>query len=179
MSDEEAAWEARLAELSQAFDAGFAAADAATHEDQEAYLAVSLGSDTMALSIGELGGVAVGREILPVRSEAALALIGLIGLRSRPVPVYSLGVLLARTSARASPWIVLTAGARPIGLAVDGFRGHVVAARSARVASAVSRAASRHVSETVPSDHGLLEIVNLTSLAASLSFPAFEQRATT
>jgi chemotaxis signal transduction protein len=137
-------FEQRVVDLRIAFDEAFARPSVVRADDTEDILLVRVGGDPYALRSGEMSGLATGKKIAPVPSRRS-ELMGLAGIRGSLVPVYSLAALLGYGAhSSSSPWLALSRGAEPVGLAFQEFEGFVRVPRS-DVHSAEDTHARRHV----------------------------------
>jgi chemotaxis signal transduction protein len=94
------------------------------------------------------------------------ALRGIAGLRGTILPVYDLGLLLGYPRATAPRWLLVTA-VTPVGLAFDGFDGHLSVRPDEIVPEARPEAAERHVREILPGEAGR-GIIDLASVVAAI-----------
>lgn len=157
-------WEARLAELRRTFDESFAREPVPASGERDAYLIVRVGPDRLAIAVHALAGLAVRCPIVPLPADPA-TLMGVIGHRGRPVPVYALGALLGRAPAPPDPWIVLTAAAAPVGLAIDALEQYVEAPRSALRTIEGAAAGSAPITESLAIQTGPVEVLRVSALS--------------
>lgn len=106
------------------FDGGFALPPRSVQSDVEAFLAIRVGDRPYAVSILELGGIAVDQRITPVPSTDR-ALLGLSAARGQAMAVFDWATMLGEVRSVAMPrWVALSAGAEPVGFAfaqLDGY----------------------------------------------------------
>jgi chemotaxis signal transduction protein len=121
---------ARLRALRDAFDASFAAAEAARQDPSFHGLAVRLGGDPYALPLRALSGIVGDARLSPLPSPVP-AFLGVAGLAGRPVPVFDLRRLLGYRPAAPPGGIVLVNAPEPLGLAVDALEGQFAAEEEA------------------------------------------------
>lgn len=114
-----------LAELRQAFDAGFAERHPVEPPPEDPLLAVRAGGVPFAVPLADLAGVHAAARIVPL-PDGAPGLLGLAGVRGRVVAVHDLAAA-AGAGALAGPprWLLVARGAEPIALAVEAVEGHL------------------------------------------------------
>jgi purine-binding chemotaxis protein CheW len=162
------------ATLRDDFDRSFALPLAPSSPITTDLLAIRLAGRPFALFTRELGGVAVGRRVMPVPSPDP-ALAGLVGVRGMVVGLFDLGVLFGlRAYASAGRWVALAASGVRLAFAFDELEGHV------RVESSVLRDAGnersdfvRHVLER---ETGVFPVASVAAIVASLSDRADRER---
>jgi chemotaxis signal transduction protein len=110
-------------QLRSAFDRSFAAPAHLDTTLKEDLLAIRSGSQLLALRLSEIGGLFADKKITRIPGRIA-TLLGIAGFRGAILPVYDLGMLLGQAKGKASRWLV-SAAAVPIGLAFEGFDGHL------------------------------------------------------
>lgn len=121
----------RAAELREAFDQSFARPPAEGRAPGEKLLRVAVGELSLAVRLREISGVHVDRRIVPCPGGVS-GFLGIAGVRGRPIPVYSIAVLLGEATAAAAPrWILLAKPRREdaaLGFAFDALEGYIDAA---------------------------------------------------
>ena len=100
-------------------------------------LGIRVGGDPFALALDGVLAVHVDRKIVPVPSGAP-TLIGIASFRGALAPVHDLRLLLGYPARMATRWLVLVAGATPIGLAFDAFDGQLDAPSAPELPSALA-----------------------------------------
>ncbi len=111
-------------ELRRAFDESFAAAPVVAGEIDE-LLAIGVAGAPYALRVRDLALIVSGRKVVPLPS-ARPGLLGLAGIRGSLVPIFSLATLLGGPPSFApDPWIAVTPGLHPLGLAFASLEGLV------------------------------------------------------
>jgi purine-binding chemotaxis protein CheW len=153
--------------LRQAFDRSFAQAPAAaTGADAMVnLLAVTIGARPYAVRLADVSGLFTDKRVTWLPGPTA-ALRGIAGLRGTVLPVYDLAMLLGCPRAAAPRWLLVTA-ATPVGLACEGFDGHLSVRRDAIVPEARAEAAEWHVREMLPGEIGR-SIIDLASVLAAI-----------
>lgn len=147
------------------FDAGFARAAAAAAPLSEDFLAIVAGAHAYALRLGEIAALLPCGELTPWPGQHA-ALLGLSGHRGAVLPVYALGALLGHGPAQAPPRWLVVAKRAALGLAFDGFDGHLRLDGGAL--SRPAEGASCHVADTLHCADGLRPVLAIDSLLAQL-----------
>ena len=108
------------------FDRAFAAPAVPSARDRTRLLGIRVGGDPFALALAHVLAIHVDRKIIPVPSSAP-TLLGIASFRGALAPVHDLRLLLGYTARTPTRWLVLVAGATPIGLAFDAFDGQIAA----------------------------------------------------
>ena len=123
--------QSRAARMRQAFDASLAVPPVSADRDAESVLTVRVAGDPYAMRLREIAAIAGGLTVTAVPSSAP-GLLGLAGMRGNIVPVFSLAALLGYSEPANPPlWMVLSAGAEPVGLAFDVFERYVLVPQAA------------------------------------------------
>lgn len=115
--------EQRAAELRRSFDRSFAKPPQGRQAAPLDLLAIRLCGEPYALRLVAVTGIFAGKKLTPL-PQAAPEFLGIAGFRGSIVPVYDLRVLLGYAGGEAPRWLVV-AGSRPVGLAFEGFDGHL------------------------------------------------------
>ena len=156
----------RVAELRDAFDRSFAEAPSEA-DAREDLLHVRLGAATYSLRLTEISGVFADMIITPLPSPVP-ALLGLVGLRGAILPVYDLRAMLGYVVEAKPRWLAIAEGIS-VGLAFDGFEGHIRVAREAILPSAGGEARIGHVREVVRLDTGSRPIISVASVLEAIT----------
>lgn len=118
---------AKVLEMRQAFDAGFARPFELELEQKQGApaLVIGLGASKWLVRLRDIMGVARARPPLPVPGGSS-ALLGLTGVRGALVPVYSMAVLLGLAEGPKvdAIWLALVAHGGTLGLAFDALVRH-------------------------------------------------------
>ena len=149
--------DALAAGLRAAFDAGFAAPRGLPPEAGVPLLLVVAAGRTWALRLAQLEGFAACADLvaLPAQHPACL---GLAGFRGRPVPAYSLAMLLGAAAPDANArW--LAAASTGVALVAAGLAGHVRAPRAALRSDGASGALLDHAGQSI----AVIDLVVLTN----------------
>jgi purine-binding chemotaxis protein CheW len=155
----------RVATLRHDFDSAFAEPARPWEEDLEKFLAIRVGSSPYALRLAQIAGIDVDRRAVAVPGPLP-ELLGIIGVRGRVVPVYSLAALLGVTSPAAPRWVALTAES-DLGLAFEHVEGY----RAARAADVLASeaAAGAHCPETLRLGGASFGIINVPSIVRTIT----------
>lgn len=155
----------KVTELRDAFDGAFADLPASTKDDQyETLLAIRTGNDLYAIKIGEITGLAVNRNIVPFPTPIS-GLLGIAGIRGELVPVYSLASLLGHSHDVEQPkWLALCGANDPVGLAFNGFEGHLRVPVTEIYAANQDDVKNAHHKQMVGTTGSVRVIVNVTGI---------------
>ena len=111
--------------LRAAFDGAFALPPRSIDSDIEAFLAIRVGERPYAVSILELSGIVVDRQVTSVPSSNP-ALLGLSSARGQALGVFDLATMLGESRRAEAPrWLALSAGAEPLGFAFAQLEGYL------------------------------------------------------
>lgn len=108
------------------FDRAFATPAVQPVRDGARLLGIRVGGDPFALPLADVLGLHVDRKIVPVPSPAP-TLLGIASFRGALAPVHDLRLVLGYPARTPIRWLVLVAGATPLGLAFDAFEGQLAA----------------------------------------------------
>jgi chemotaxis signal transduction protein len=108
------------------FDRAFASPAIPPVRDGARLLGIRVGGDPFALPLADVLGLHVDRKIVPVPSSVP-TLLGIASFRGALAPVHDLRLILGYPARTPTRWLVLVAGATPIGLAFDAFDGQLAA----------------------------------------------------
>ena len=147
MSDQDAYFAVKAAELGRAFDRSFAEPPCIEQAPLEELLALRVGSDPYAIRLVEITGVFPGRAVTRL-PNAVPEFLGIAGFRGNLVPVWDLGRLLGYPGGEAPRWLVIAA-ATPVALAFDGFDGHLRLSRTAIASEEPGAQRRPHLREVV------------------------------
>lgn len=106
------------------FDLTFASPAVPPVRDGARLLGIRVGGDPFALPLADVLGLHVDRKIVPVPSSAP-TLLGIASFRGALAPVHDLRLILGYPARTPTRWLVLVAGATPLGLAFDAFDGQL------------------------------------------------------
>jgi len=127
MNDQDPA--GRAAQLREAFDLDFAQPAAAPAQDGgRSLLALRVGGDPYLLPLEALCGVVRDRPLLRLPT-AVPEFLGLVGVRTGLVPVYSLRLLLGYAAGEEQGWLALARDAQ-VAFLFDAYDGHLRATPS-------------------------------------------------
>jgi chemotaxis signal transduction protein len=111
--------------LRREFDATFALPRGEGTRADADYLLIRAGGKPYAIALAEVGGVLADVAVTRVPSPVT-GLLGIAGLRGEIVPVFELAALIGGTGTpEPGRWILLRAGAAPIGFSFGVLEGHV------------------------------------------------------
>jgi chemotaxis signal transduction protein len=156
----------KAAALRQAFDGGFALPPPERTAQGVRLLLVGVGEGRLALRLDAVQGL----EALPRRVPlpgGPPELLGLVGLRGRLVPVFSLARLVNAEPAGEPRWLLLSGTEEPLGLALEGFHGQAEVA-AAEVYRAGHEGARPYVPEFVRLRGEVWGVMDLSSLVEVL-----------
>lgn len=154
------------AELRAAFDLSFALAPDGAREPGEKLLRIRIGDAPFSFRLSEVEGVHVVRRIVPCPSERS-ELLGIAGVRGRPVPVFSLSALLGvrGVEGKRPGWILLAKreSDSALAFAFDALDGYL----EARPEDLAAAASGAHVRTAVRIDGAACVILDMNSLIAA------------
>ncbi len=130
--------ESTIERMRAEFDRAFASPAAPPARNRAQLLGIRVGGDPFALPLGGVLAIHVDRKIVPVPS-ASPTVIGIASFRGALAPVHDLRLLLGYPARTPTRWLVLVAGATPLGLAFDAFEGQIAAATTQAVQGSFSR----------------------------------------
>jgi chemotaxis signal transduction protein len=157
---------AKLAQLRQDFDQGFARPRSVSLENLQDLLLIRLGGEPYAAVVSE-------RAIVPVpgvRSE----MLGVAGVRGELFAVFGLAELLGHPAEREAPrWLVLARAEGQVALGFSELDGYLRLAQSQFVpnveaANAGGEKRSRHVAEVALTASGARPVISMEALVATL-----------
>lgn len=157
----------RAAELARLFDDSFTRPVVTADRDAafEDLLGLRVANQDYAALLSGVFGLLPAQRIVPLPGPLP-ELLGIVGLRGKVVPTYSLAALLGHAPAAEPPtWVLLIAADPPLGLAFDAFSGYLRVPRADLVAGAPGGGARLHVDRAVRIQGALRGIIELPSLA--------------
>ena len=154
-------------ELRQAFDASFAAPPAAEGEQLADFLIVRAAASRLAVRLSEVSLVEAVRKIVPLPA-ARRGLLGLAGVRGRPLPVFSLASLLGEAEESAPRWLCVHESSEPIALGVDAIEQFLRVRPSDLAALAGTGERGRHTTGMLRAGAQSYAVVSLSALAAHI-----------
>ena len=161
---------ARVLDLHEAFDRGFAAAPPPPRPAHTDFLCIRVGGEPSAIPLGDITSLHADLLIVELPTRAP-EFRGVAAIRAAIVPIYDLSVALGATSATASRWSVLIRGGH-VGFAFEGYDGHArIADRAIAVPAGVPAAgasAHGHVLGQFSLDGQPRSIVDLGSVLAAI-----------
>jgi chemotaxis signal transduction protein len=156
--------------LRQEFDRSFASPAVPAVRDSARLLGISVGGDPFALPLADVLGLHVDRKIVPVPS-AAPTLLGIASFRGALAPVHDLRLVLGYPARTPSRWLVLVAGATPLGLAFDAFEGQLAAPSeqpSGKPASSVPSRASELTRGLIRAGDVIRPLIDVAAVLAAV-----------
>lgn len=163
-------FEGRAGEMRRAFDQTFAQPVASAGEPTEELIAIRVADVAYAIRTREITGLVVDRTVVPVPTRAP-ELLGLVGIRGRVVPVFSLAVLLGHeTDGERTRWLALCGhGHSPsVALAFQQFDGHLRVRQQDLRPVAVDPARSEYADEMVATESVVRPLLRIPSLIEHL-----------
>ncbi len=125
MTDESIAPPSALGALRGAFDSAFASPHPERERDVLGVLAVRIAGRPMAMRAHELRGLVARRKVMPLPG-AELPLLGIVGLRGRAVPVFTLAPFVgSQPIAEEWKWLALAGGDATVALAFEELDAYV------------------------------------------------------
>jgi purine-binding chemotaxis protein CheW len=130
-------------------------------ERTENLLAIRVSGDAFAIRLSEISGIATDRKVVAFPTPIP-ELLGVAGIRSRLIPIYSLAALLGYSAhAGQGRWLVLCGTEEPVGLAINDFEGYV-RVPLAQVYTAEHRdGASTHVKHVVRAADMVRDVISI------------------
>jgi len=114
--------QSRAQQLREEFDQGFSRPAQERQHEGSALLAIRVGPDPYLLPLEGLSALRVDLPLLRLPTPVP-AFLGLVGVRSGLVPVYSLRALLGYPEEGTQRWLAV-AGEERVGFLFDAFEGH-------------------------------------------------------
>lgn len=168
--------EARVAELRSAFDQSFARPTDDVSIEQENVLTIRAGGARYAVRLREIDGIVARRKVTSVPA-AAPHLLGVAGIRGRIVPVFDLGSILGQASPLDAPgWLMLCGREEPVALGFSELDAYVRVPSSSFHADAAPSSVNGKITEVVQTDAGILFVINVPLVMASLRDRASQAR---
>lgn len=155
-------------DLRQAFDHSFALPPRALAAEVDDLLSIHLAGERYAVRLRDIAMMVASRAVVPVPS-AVPALLGLVGIRGRVVPVFSLAAILGHEHATGAPrWLVVCGAEEPIAFGFSHFEGYVRLARSSVHSDENPQAARQYVHQMARTDTGMLAVINIPLVVATI-----------
>lgn len=158
--------EPRVLDLRRAFDDSFAAPPRSS-SGTEALLAIRTGAGRFLVPLGEIAGVHRALDIVPL-PRAIPGLLGVAGIRRRPVAVYSAASLLGAAGDRPARWLLVAREDPSLALAVEELEGTLHA--SPAEIQPLRAGPGEHVTRVLEEGGepwGVLSLASLVALARS------------
>jgi chemotaxis signal transduction protein len=155
------------AALREAFDRSFAEAPRSATAALEDLLCIRVGEHLHALRVAELSGLFPDMKVMALPTAIA-ELLGLASLRAAILPIYDLRLMLGYGGEAKPRWVAI-ARDMSVGLAFDGFEGHIRVSPDAVVSQGSGESGVRHVREVVRIDGQLRSIVLLASVLEAIT----------
>jgi purine-binding chemotaxis protein CheW len=159
------------------FDRSFAEPARSHDVEHVELLAIRVGPRPYAIRLAQTAGLHPERPITPLPGPLT-ALLGLVGFAGTVVPVYDLAALLGHPAPDRPRWLVLAAGAPPLGLAFHEVDGHVRVEAGAIVAEAPGNGRRGSLRGMVTLPGGVRPIVDLPGARAAVYALAGHAQAT-
>jgi purine-binding chemotaxis protein CheW len=153
----------RIAGLRAEFDKSFTTPLRRHDVEHVELLAIGAGGHPYAVRLSQTSGVHPDRPVTPVPGPVP-ALLGVAGFSGTIVPVYDLSALLGHPLPDRPRWLILLAGAPPLGLAFHQLDGHLQVPAGTIVAE--SHPGADCVRGMVPLPGGTRPIVDLPAARA-------------
>jgi len=154
------------AQLRREFDASFAEPPGEHSVQLVDLLAIRLAGNPYALRLNELSGLSTRRPVTPVPT-AVSGLLGIAGIRGMLVPVYDLRLIMGHPATETALWLGLVGSEAPIGLAFDGFEGHLRVPREA-ITRTATRSTTSLANEVLHTSDPVRLLVHLPSVLAAI-----------
>jgi len=159
----------KVAEYKKVFDDSFAAPEQSERMVVEQMLAITVGSDRLAVALRDISGLTLAKgTILPVPSRVP-ELLGITGIRGVVVPVFNLAALLnIEPGASQCRWLILCRERKAtIALAVDLVEGHLEIPADELIANGPA-ATANYIKQTVRDGEILRGVIDLGSLVEKI-----------
>jgi len=167
MTNDKNAVATSVMELRQSFDQSFARAPQANDQELVDLLSIRVAGALHALRLSQLSGLHACGQIVPLAGPVP-ELLGMIGLRGKIVPVYSLRLLLGYPAGEHPGWLALVGGNEPVGLAFDGLGGHRRIPKKDISAAERAKGAAAHVHEVAQLGGAARPIIDLVSVCEGI-----------
>jgi purine-binding chemotaxis protein CheW len=113
---------ARVNELHDAFDRGFASPPPPPEPAHSDFLCIEIAGEPSAIRLAEIVSLHADLRIVALPTRAP-ELLGVAAIRAAIVPIYDLGIALGAAGKAAARWTVLLRGGT-VGFAFAGYDGH-------------------------------------------------------
>jgi len=153
---------ARVVQLRDGFDRGFAVAPPPPVPAHSDFLCIRVGGDPSAIALGDIASLHADLRIIALPSRGP-ELLGVAAIRAAVIPIYDLRVVFGTAGIGATRWTVVVSNGLA-GFGFDGFDGH------ARIADRSIAAAppGGHVRGQFTLDGQPRSIVDLRSVLAAI-----------
>lgn len=159
---------ARADELRELFDSSFAVApETSLTAVLVDLLAIRVGEARYAIRLSEISGIFAGTTTERVPSHHP-QLMGMATFRGVFLPVFDLGMILGHKVGEPARWTLLVGTPARLGLAFVQFDGHLRVAEDAIASPHGPQAASAHMSEIVETGTGIVPVIHLPSVLATI-----------
>jgi purine-binding chemotaxis protein CheW len=153
--------------LRDAFDRSFSSTAEVERIDVESFVGIGVGDGSYAVRLSEIVGIHSEKRVARLPSPLP-ALLGVVGVRSGIVPVYSLRAFLGYGALRDAPrWFLIAGSKEPVGLAFERFDGQFKLGREA-LAPVEGRASGAHVREVARIHSGTRAVIDVGSIVLAV-----------
>ena len=158
----------RLEELKRSFDRSFAEAPRQEAAQVEDLLCIRIAGDAYAVRLSETSGIHVDRKVVGLPSPVP-ELLGMAGFRGSVIPVFDLGAWLGYgLTSDTFRWMLLVGTNEIIGLAFQGFDGHLRTTQYDLARQETTEPMRQHVREVVSIEGIIRPIINLDSVVQAV-----------
>ncbi len=157
----------RADDLRREFDQTFSRPPRAEPAAMEDLLRITVGADPYALRMAEVCGLARCHKIVPLPTSVH-GFLGVVGLRGGIVPVHGLRGLLGYAAGEPPGWLVLVGGGGALGLAFDGFEGHLRVPGASLDPPGDAGRSHPHLLNVARSGRELLSVLSVESLVQAI-----------
>jgi chemotaxis signal transduction protein len=171
MSEVTAEWSRRLSELRRDFDESFARPRSVVESAVQSLIEIRAAGNVFGLRLNEILGIELQRKRTFLPNELS-GFEGVVGIRGRVIPVFSLGRLLGADERAMShePWLIICNSVEPVALSFERLEGCVTAFDSSWVTpSATSSGLQKHIHGLLRLESTILPVLQLSSIWKEIS----------
>ena len=171
----------KVSQLRQAFDCTFAMPSSLASSEFQDLLTIRIAGDPYAIRLFDITEIISEQRVFSVPSVTP-NLLGLVGIRGRILPVFSLSSMLGYGTDLDSPrWMILCGSEEPIALAFSDFDGYLRLPSSSLHADENFRATYEHVkyvNQVASTPDGARPVISIPLIMATIRNQISQHRPT-